>query len=235
VNLDDKLSGLNRIIELYDGFIGERSVACKRSCAHCCTCNVTMTTLEGYSAADQIIRDGQPELLDKLRGSMPQKRFQPKMTTNMLADLCARGEDILEEENDAGWGQCPVLESGECPIYGVRPFGCRCFVSKRNCGEAGYADVDDFVVTVNSIFLQFIEHLDADGYSGNLIDVLNLMGSPSHREQYRLGSLTIDDTAFVANRPISVLFVPPEHREPAAPIIKSLRELSAISTQRSAK
>jgi hypothetical protein len=147
------------------------------------------------------------------------------MTTNMLADLCARGQAVPEENNDASWEECPFLENRKCPIYRLRPFGCRCFVSEHPCGESGFADIDPFVLSINTLFLQFIEHVDADGYTANLIDMLGFMRSYSHREEYREGSLKISNKAFIANRPISVFFIPPEHRERAAPLLRSLQQI----------
>jgi hypothetical protein len=107
----------------------------------------------------------------------------------------------------------------------MRPFGCRCFISEYPCGETGCADIDPFVLSVNTLFLQFIEHVDADGYSANLTDMLCFMRSESHREQYRKGELKVAHGAFIANRPISVFFIPPEHRRKVEPILKSLQQI----------
>ncbi len=227
MNINTKLILLKKIYKLYDRFAAGLSVACKRFCAHCCTCNVVMTTLEGYIIADHLIRSGQSKELDKLLSLRSKQRFQPKMTTNMLADLCAKGGDIPAEQSDATWGNCPFLENSDCPIYPVRPFGCRCFLSKRNCGNNGYADVDSFVMSVNSVFLQFLEHVDADGYSGNLIDILNMMRDESNRKLYCHGVLKRTGTTLIPNRGFSVLFVPPEHRSRLKPILTSLQQIKA--------
>jgi hypothetical protein len=48
-------------------------------------------------------------------------------------------------------------------------------VSKRCCSETGFAEMDPVVMTVNDVFMQFIEHLDTGGFSGNFTDVLHLM------------------------------------------------------------
>jgi hypothetical protein len=147
------------------------------------------------------------------------------MTTNMLADLCVEQKNIPEEQSDASWGECPFLENGDCPIYPVRPFGCRCFLSKQNCGDIGYAEVDPFVMSVNSVFLQFIEHVDAEGYTGNLIDILKIMRVESNRKQYGHGVLKLTDTTLIPNRSLRVLFVPPEHRNRLKPILTALGQI----------
>ena len=51
MNLQRKMAVLERIYEIYDNFTKGLDVACKKQCANCCTCNVTMTTLEGYKIA----------------------------------------------------------------------------------------------------------------------------------------------------------------------------------------
>ena len=33
------------------------------------------------------------------------------------------------ETLDPSWGACPLLFNDACPIYTLRPFGCRCMVS----------------------------------------------------------------------------------------------------------
>ena len=43
--LEKKLGALNRVYKIYDDFSAALDLACKPKCAHCCTTNVTMTTL----------------------------------------------------------------------------------------------------------------------------------------------------------------------------------------------
>ena len=56
--LAKKLEALNRVYEIYDAFSSTLDLACKEKCAHCCTTNVTMTTLEGYKIVDDLIATG---------------------------------------------------------------------------------------------------------------------------------------------------------------------------------
>ena len=223
MDLKTKIYVLNQIYNLYDRFSAGVSVACERSCCHCCTGNVTLTTLEGYVITDDMIGSNQTEILNKLDDAKTRQRFQPKMTTNMLANLCAKGQAVPDEDNDATWGECPLLKRHECPIYRMRPFGCRCFVSESPCGDTGCAAIDPFVLSVNTLFLQFIEHIDSDGYSANLIDMLSAMRTESLRAQYRKSGLKTAPDAFIPNRHISVFFIPPDHRQKIAPILKSLQ------------
>jgi hypothetical protein len=53
-----------------------------------------------------------------------------------------------------------------------------------------------FVITVNNLFLQYIEHIDFHGCSGNLSDVLLFLKSKERLESYREGSLNFTDSGF---------------------------------------
>ena len=229
MNLEKKLVVLERIYEIYDNFTKGLDVVCKKYCANCCTRNVTMTTLEGYKIAGFLELRGKTDLSAKIQKALYKKRFIPKITINMLADLCLRGKDIPDEENDAGWGECPLLIKNECPIYPVRPFGCRCFVSGTNCMENGYAEVDPFVLTVNSLFLQYIEHADKGGYFGNLTDVLFFMQTEENRKLFEKGILKCKDTWMIPNWQIKAFLVAPEHKVRIKPILKDLQNNDAYS------
>jgi len=223
MNLAKKMVVLERIYDIYDQFAKGLDVACKKYCANCCTRNVTMTTLEGYKIAEFIKLRGKTDLYRKIQQALGEKRFLPKITTNMLADLCLQGKDIPEEESNAQWGACPLLKNNACTIYQVRPFGCRCFVSKSNCRESGYAEVDPFVLTVNSLFLQYIEHADKDGCFGNLSDVLVFMQSKENRKFFEKGTLKCEDAYLILNRPAQAFLVAPEHKTRIEPILKDLQ------------
>jgi len=223
MNLAKKLVVLEQIYEIYDDFAKVLDVACKKYCDSCCTRNVTMTTLEGYKIAGFLELREKTDLYAKIQKALYKKRFLPEITINMLADLCRQGKDIPDEESDARWGECPLLLNKECPIYQVRPFGCRCFVSGSNCMENGYAKVDPFVLTVNSLFLQYIEHADKDGYFGNLTDVLLLMQTEESRKLFEKGILKCEDTWMIPNRPIKAFLVAPEHKARIEPILKALQ------------
>ncbi len=224
-DLPSRLAVLDHIYTVYGEFTDELDLACERRCADCCTRNVSLTTLEGYRMAGQIISAGQTSLMDRLQDEANRPRFQTKVTINELAELCVRGEEPPEEESDPSWGACPFLENDECPSYLDRPFGCRCMVSTRSCAETGYAEMSPFVVTVNTVFMQYIEHVDAIGYTGNLTDVLRFMMPEENRQAYRNRTLTEPPLGMVQNRPVRALMIPPKHRSRIKPILEALQKV----------
>ncbi|MBU4185509.1 MAG: hypothetical protein KKC23_04795 [Proteobacteria bacterium] len=223
MDLYTKLDVLNQIYKIYDAATESLEVACQKYCSTCCTRNVTMTSLEGYKIADHLIENSKSELFKKIKAKSYKKRFQPKITTNKIADLCIQGKEIPDEEIDSSWGSCPLLINDECPIYMVRPFNCRCMVSKTNCVDK--AEMDPFVLTVNNVFLQYIEHIDQHGFSGNLTDVLLFMESKDNMKSYIMEVLKNPGKELIKNLPMSILFIPPEHRQQIKPIINSLQTI----------
>lgn len=231
-----RLDVLDDIYHLYDDFSKGLAVACKRGCALCCTQNVTMTTLEGYRILQYLISTGQRDLLQVVHDITPRKRFKPVLSTNDFAAFCLRGEDPPEEsDNDSLGVTCKFLLHDECLIYGQRPFGCRCFFSVRECAKEASAVVDPFLITVNTVFLQFIEHIDTGGLFGNMNDVLMFLEPGKQRKHYETqmtsdntdGTIDIYDSLELArNRSIPALLIPPKHRERLQPILKKLRELA---------
>jgi len=214
---------LDHIYRVHEKLAVPENIACKRGCSHCCTCNVTLTGLEAMRMAEYILAGGKAELLiDRLKAASGRKRFQPGFTTNQMADFCMQGQELPEEENDPSWGPCPLLTNGECPVYPVRPFGCRCMVSARNCGETGYADMSEFTAMVNEVVLQYIEHVDAGGYFGNLTDMLLYLLENRNLQNYRDGIRGNMPENLIANQPLRGLMVPPEFRKKIRPILQAL-------------
>ncbi len=221
LNLKKKLKILDGVYDTYEQFIKDFTHACKRSCAECCTCNLTMTTLEGFYLLDNLISADRPEILKRLSTSS-QKRFKPELTFNQIASLYAQGKEVPEAQSDPSWGKCPFLENLECIDYQFRPFGCRCMVSKKPCSETGFAEMDPILITVNNVFMQFIEHLDSGGYSGNFTDILNLLSDEKNRKLYENNRLKGPFDGLVSNSPICLLMVPPEHRKKTEPLLSVL-------------
>jgi len=225
MNIDTKLAVLNRIYGIYSDFIHSADIACRCGCAHCCTRNVTLTTLEGYAILTRLADPDKAMLLQKIQSGFAEKRFQPRITFNQMADMCMAGKDLPEEESDAAWGRCPVLIDDQCTIYPLRPFGCRCMVSKTDCNETGYADMDPFVLTVNTVFQQTIEHVDTEGGTGNFTDVLRWLSSEEGRRQYAENRINCHAAGLLPNQPLNVLMIPPEHRDRIRPILDALRRI----------
>ncbi len=72
-DIKDRLVVLEKILDIYDGFMAQQDIACAKGCATCCTRNVTMTTLEGYKLMEYMISKGNDErLMEKIKAeSMP--------------------------------------------------------------------------------------------------------------------------------------------------------------------
>lgn len=225
MDLNSKLAVLEKIYRIYGDFAATLDVACRRYCSLCCTVNVTMTTLEGRKIAESLIPVGKRHLFEKIRFASSLQRFRPRETINMLAELCLEEGGDLPEEDNAFPGECPLLIDNECTIYNERPFGCRCFISKQNCAESGSATVDDFVLTVNNIFLQVIEHVDAGGGSGNLTDVLLFLENAENRVNLLSSKMINPSSVLIKNHHLKILMIPPEHREEAQPILDALNKL----------
>jgi Fe-S-cluster containining protein len=223
--LEKKIAALDRIYAAYDRFCTAQDVACKKYCAHCCTSNVTLTTLEGYKIVDHLIASGRLDIIDGIKPMAAATRYQPQISTNRLAELYAAEARVPEEEVAAEWEECSLLAKNVCSIYDLRPFGCRCFISRKNCSETGFADIDEFTASVNTVFLQTIEHLDADGCSGNLIDVLQVMASEDNRRAYEKDRLKCETNGLIVNWSLKVLMIPPEHRTKMEPILQELRQI----------
>lgn len=218
-------SVLDQLYKIYDEFVDAKDIVCEKFCADCCTCNVTMTTLEAGKIISALDLDSKKDMKDKFNEQMKKQRFIPKITTNQLADICLSDDDPPEEEIDPSWGPCPLLEDNACPVYDLRPFGCRCMVSTKRCADSGIAEIDEFTITVNHVFLQYIEHIDQNGFSGNLSDV---MAHTLFNETADTGSqITIRQTTLIKNAPLRALLIPPEHRQKIEPILAALRAINA--------
>jgi hypothetical protein len=224
MNLNNKLTALDQIYQIYDNFTSGQDLACRKHCAHCCTTGVTLTTVEGYKIADKLESEGNMQWIEKIVQASKKPHFQLKITTNQLANMCAEGKEPPVEEN-LGWNPCPFLTDDLCPLYTARPFGCRCLVSRHDCGKERYAEIDDFVISVNTVFLQTIEHLDTGGCTGNLLDILRVMSLKENRQRYADGKLNCRHPGLIANQPLKILMIPPEDRSRMEPILQSLQEI----------
>ena len=65
--------------------------------------------------------------------------------------------------------------------------------------------MDPFVLTVNHLILQTIEHVDARGFSGNLTDIIMFMATQENRFAYEANALEISDLPLIWNLPMKVL------------------------------
>jgi hypothetical protein len=75
------------------------------------------------------------------------------------------------------------------------------------------------------MFLQYIEHIDSQGCSGNLIDVLLYFESSEARRNYKEGLLNCAKNNLISNRSMPALMIPPEHRLKIQPILQAILSL----------
>ncbi len=206
---------LEKIYTLHDDLMEKLDVACRAGCDLCCTRNVSITSLETALIVRHLEKTGRNELLRKIESASDLPRFQPLTTTNTLAHLCRNGENPPEEDCDPAWRPCPLLIDNRCPIYAVRPFACRCMVSKSVCRQGGQAEIDAYLLALHTVFMQFIEHADANGCTGNLIDMLSVPLTTGQPEQ----------SGFIPNRSIELIMLPPEYHSRAREILEKLSTL----------
>jgi hypothetical protein len=199
---------------------------CREKCSSCCTCNVTLTSLEAGLLMDSLEAGEKKDLEDRIQRKFPEKRYIPRMTTNGFARMCMEEREIPEEENDPAFGVCPLLKDDLCMVYEARPFGCRALLSEAHCGREGFARVPPLVLTLNTLFLQTIEHLDQNGFSGNLSDMaMFLLSGKSFGTNAGSLNETGGEGLFVRNEQIPMLMVPPKHQRRLKDLMEDLRGL----------
>ncbi|MBF0379334.1 MAG: YkgJ family cysteine cluster protein [Desulfamplus sp.] len=215
----EKQAILKQLFMLFDKFSDEMERACKEGCSACCTRNVTLTSLEAKYILDDLNTYQKDAVLTRIANEHNKKRLIPKTTINELAKLCMNGEEIPEEFADPLWGKCPLLLNQRCMIYDLRPFACRSMISKKRCNITGFAEMDEYMVTLSNVFMQYIEHIDRGCYFGNLSDILLLEGD---KEKH---GLSIPYENFVVNKPLKMLMIPPEHRDRIAKVINVVQTI----------
>ncbi len=171
-NLRCRLAILDRIYDLYEEFLKPFNLACELRCSSCCTCNLTMTTLEGYSILARAGNHKLNMLLENVRAVANSPWFKRQITINGIAELCRNGKPVLDEIIGPSWGTCPRLTDNACPIYPLRPFGCRCMVSNLDCrknwtrsGRCIHSDHQQFVFTVYRAHRLLRRHGQLDRHS----------------------------------------------------------------------
>ncbi len=224
MDLAGKIAALDQLYALYDRFTAQLDLACRPKCATCCTANVTMTTLEGYKMWSFLRGRGRGNwsAQEALRACAERTRFMPDTTTNQMAALCMQGKPVPEQASDADGGSCPLLGDELCRIYEARPFGCRALVSRSSCEQKGYAEVDDYVFTVNTVLMQVTEHIDQNGLSGNLTDVLTALEPITQPPTSLQEWPQLSAERLIQNHPIPALLIPPEHRDQMAPMMTEI-------------
>ena len=215
------LSRLNTLYEIHDRYFQATPHACEKFCARCCTINVTATSLEGRYILHHVSKKNRATFINAFSDALSGKRYLPRLTINEFAAACMTDVDIPEEVNDPTWGVCPMLSDNICTIYDFRPMGCRIMTSRTPCTteEGGEANMDEVTVTMNQIFLQYVEHMDEGGVFGNMTDIICFLekkpdGSRQAAQAYGL----------LHNRQAPFLMVPPEHRQRVMPLLEDIQQ-----------
>jgi len=206
MNDSNKFKVLTAIYSFYDLFLKDFSLACRKGCHVCCTVNIVATSIEAeYLLGSSFFDNPDPK---KLLASMAMGSvYRPSLSTNQIADFCLRQEEFPPDTGKHGEGTCPFLDrEGFCSVYERRPFACRAMSSTEVCQNGSEADMEPFLITVNLAIHQIIEHLDKEGVSGNLIDVLNKLVNNQ-------GINTDSSDSLVSNRALPGFLVSPDEQE----------------------
>ncbi len=153
----------------YDRWFDGAGFSCAPGCATCCTVSVTATESEAAIVAAHLGTERLRALLDRWNGA----GRQPARSTNGFARDCLAGR-WDEEEPEHELDPCPFLEDNRCVIYAVRPFVCRSFSSTIPCEISQAAEVAPWLVSLNTMVQQIIEHLCAGQAWGNFLSLLSV-------------------------------------------------------------
>ena len=167
---NDKNIIISTVYREYDVWSENKVYVCQKGCASCCTSSVTMTNLEGGLIYDYLVSNKKGYLLDIINKNVHPSAV-PQYTTNEFAQCCIEEKEV-EENEFWDMSPCPFLEKNICTIYPVRPFGCRSFVSTQQCDRENPAEISPSTITINSMIMQVLEHIDQGNPWGNMVSVL---------------------------------------------------------------
>jgi len=213
-----------KIYAAYEKEVAGIAFACREGCASCCTQSVNMTTAEGRGILAYLSETGRE--LPSLPGK--ERRTCPTLTTNGLAACYLEGREAgPEPESPWIYEPCVFLQGERCTIYPARPFGCRSFGSTRSCAELGIAEAPEWFITLNSVVNQLIEHLDLDGFWGNIYNVLGFLNG-SEKDYIQSGG---DGRAagLLPNLSVPGFLVPHEEQEMINRFLEGLVRADVIS------
>lgn len=190
--------------------------ACTPGCTFCCTRNVVITGLEAEFLSLAMGEKENTRLETAFSQTPALLRMQPRLTLNAMAALYMKGEDPPEDLTDPSWWPCPLLDdkTGKCTAYAHRPMACRCMISKIRCNADTFADMKEDTILLHTLFLQAVEHLDANGKSANLMDLLMEIRHP--------GS---NPVAMPKNHKIPMLMIPKSSQEKLRPILGEISQI----------
>ncbi|TYT73311.1 YkgJ family cysteine cluster protein [Desulfobotulus mexicanus] len=190
--------------------------ACAPGCALCCTRNVIITSLEAEYILSHINNETAEKISAAAKADPALPRLHPSLSLNSMAALYMDGKNPPEDEADPSWWPCPLLDisSRKCTIYTHRPMACRCMISKKCCESSDAAEMEENEVIIHTLFLQATEHLDAEGRSANLLDLLMETYHPGSTDQY-----------MPKNRKIPMLMIPPSFQQKLRPLLEEIHRI----------
>ncbi len=170
--LIDEDAAAERLERLYAEFQQKAApyrsgAVCRPGCARCCieVGNVDAVTLEGLRIRNFVQRLARPRRMD-------------------LAKALARNRRLKRQP---GHVRCPfLLKNNTCGIYPVRPFSCRQLYSLTPCSDGG-PTVHRQAVALARETVAALQRLDANGYSGHLSFILELLDDEDFRAFYLAG------------------------------------------------
>jgi Fe-S-cluster containining protein len=211
---------LDILYRAYESWTAQFIFACREGCTACCTRSVTMTTLEGEILLAYL---REHHLFDRFKDRLDHAdtMYAPALTTNEFAADCLAGRETDVSETVRDFTPCLFLTEGSCSIYAARPFSCRSFGSLHPCEQNGSAVVAPVFITVNTLVMQMIEHLDHEkGLWGNMIDILKTLAARQPADKTRL----------LRARPNPGFLVPPDEKPAVAAFLARLKAATAGQT-----
>ncbi|MDQ7784469.1 MAG: hypothetical protein RDU20_16405 [Desulfomonilaceae bacterium] len=221
---DLKRELLTSLYSAYDETATHYVRACRAGCHDCCTRNVLCTTLEADLMVHYLETANRPDLIERVMDTLHERMHRPSITLNELAAYCLRRQEPPEPETVLPTAACPLLEDGICPVYDVRPFACRCLWSEEPCAVHGEARMNPTLVSLNGVFEQMIEHMDAGGLYGNLLDLLSLPAFRESKDAYGSSHPLQPTSHLLETKPNPGFLVPPLHRPTVIAALNRLRD-----------
>ena len=221
-SFDKKMRALETIYRWYDEIAWSLdSWACEVGCSTCCTSLVISTTLEIAYAWES-----SPALQEKQSALASNEFSLPPLTltTNERASLCIEKKAFEEDPMPSLGLPCPLLADERCVCYEARPLMCRMMFSSTRCERTGQAEMPPLLLSLNTVCLQLVEHLDQRGCSGYMLHLLPRFFDPNFVEACKAGSAQFDTARTRPNRPNPGFLLPPEDRKQIQSWLQNLHE-----------
>lgn len=218
---DLKKAILETIFERFDEWSKPFAFACERTCAFCCTQNVTITAVEAQILLDYMTAEGMQErLVNEITDVMPDQR--EIITTNQFAEACLGGENPPETAYSYD-AVCPFLKDDLCTVYAARPFSCRCFASTTVCSRGGSAVIPPVYLSASTVISQLIEHVAQFNIWGNMLHVLYVLGCETGTIEQEDGEkLAAARACCTTARPLPGFLLDESEYEQIAPLLESI-------------